>query len=184
MSNLSLSLSPYVTLSLCRSSVLSSGLSDYFSRVVFWRFWCKCCPWWLDVLAVENTNGTSDVFPGTEQGVEVECWLYNNHYSAEMAIRRGLSVLGPETLWLDFPCVAILFCPWIFLCHCYPVSLCIFLKQFNRNPIGHRIQRMSRKDASKIGKVQNFLKLPFGLVGRYTYNYDGNLRCWYTDWFE
>ncbi len=80
-------------------------------------------------------------FREQSKGVEVECCLYNNHYLAEMAIRRGLSVLGPETLWLDFPCVAILLCLWIFLCHCSPFFLCKFLKQFNRNPIGHWIQR-------------------------------------------
>lgn len=80
--------------------------------------------------------GHQTSFREQSRGVEVECSLYNNHYSAEMAIQRGLSVLGPETLWLDFPCVAILLCPWVFLCHCSPVFLCIFLKQFNRGPIG------------------------------------------------
>lgn len=31
------------------------------------------------------------------------------------------------------------------------------------------MQGMSQKDALKTGKVQNFLKLPFGVVGRYTF---------------
>lgn len=65
----------------------------------------------------ENTDGTSGVFSQKEArwsgGVQVECWLYNEHYSAQMAVQRGLSVQGPETLWLDFPCVAILLCPWM-----------------------------------------------------------------------
>lgn len=141
----------FLSLSLSRTldSFLSFGFPDYFSRVVFLRFWCKCCPWWLDVLCAENTNGTTGVFPGTERGVEVECWLYNNHYSAEMAIRRGLSVLGPDTLWLDFPCVAILLCPWMFLCHCSPVSLCILLKQLYRFSTSHRTQGINQ-DAVKI----------------------------------
>lgn len=42
--------------------------------------------------------GHQTSFREQSRGVEVEYWLYNNHYSAEMAIRRGLSVLGPEGL--------------------------------------------------------------------------------------
>lgn len=86
--------------------------------------------------------------------VEVECWLYNNHYSAEMAIQRGLSVWGPETPWLDFPCVAILLCPWTFLCHCSPAFLCIFLKQLNRNPVECR--ECHRKMHWRQGKYRIF----------------------------
>lgn len=50
------------------------------------------------------------VFP---EQLQVECRLYNNHYSAQMAVQRGLSVHGPETLWLDSPCVAIFLCAWM-----------------------------------------------------------------------
>lgn len=35
---------------------------------------------------------------GVAAVVQVECWLYNNHYSAQMAVQRGLSEHGPETL--------------------------------------------------------------------------------------
>lgn len=63
-----LPLPPSLFLLLHPSSLLSSDLSDCFFQVVFWRSWCKCCPWWLDLLGVENTNGTPDVFLGTEQG--------------------------------------------------------------------------------------------------------------------
>lgn len=49
-----------------------------------------------------NTDGTSGVFSRKErggvEGLQVECWLYNEHYSAQMAVQRGLSVQGPETL--------------------------------------------------------------------------------------
>lgn len=95
-------------------------------------------------------------FREQSRGVEVECWPYNNHYSAEMAIQRGLSVLGLETLWLDFPCVAILLCPWI---TGRPVFLCIFLKQFNGDTSGHRFQGMSNWKRCNTGKVRRFLEL-------------------------
>lgn len=48
------------------------------------------------------------LFRKSAGGLEVECRPYNNHYSAEMAIWRRLSVPRPETPWLDFPRVAIL----------------------------------------------------------------------------
>lgn len=74
-------------------------------------------------------------------GGAVECWPYNNHYSAEMAIRRGLSVLGLETPWLDFPCVALLLCLWIAVACYSPFEY--FCRQFNRDPIGCRFQGIS-----------------------------------------
>lgn len=99
------------------------------SQAVFWR--CKYCLCWLRVLG-EYQWDMQRLSRKRAGGVEVECWLYNNHYSAEMAIWRGLSVLGPETLWLDFPCVAILPRPRIVLCHRSSISLCRFLQQFNK----------------------------------------------------
>lgn len=114
-----------------------------FFGLYFWRFRSKYCPWWRDVPGVENTNGTpfKQWSSREEGGGAVECWPYNNHYSAEMAIRRGLSVLGLETPWLDFPCVALLLCLWIAVACYSPFEY--FCRQFNRDPIGCRFQGIS-----------------------------------------
>lgn len=87
----------------------------------------------------ENTDGTWDVFSRKgarwSGGVQVECWLYNEHYSAQMAVQRGLSVQRPETQWLDFPCVAIVLSPWTERNNCSCSSRWIALKQFNESPL-------------------------------------------------
>lgn len=77
-----------------------------------------------------------------------------------MAIQRGLSVLGPETLWLDFPCVAFLLCPWITVSHSSFVyfssnsTVVLLVTEF----IG------CRRKVHKTGKVQKCLKLPCTLT--------------------
>lgn len=63
----------------------------------------------------ENIDGASGVFSPKgarwSGGVQVECWLDNEHYSAQKAVQRGLSVQGPlskkKVLGLDFPCLTL-----------------------------------------------------------------------------
>lgn len=60
----------------------------------------------------ENTDGTSGLFSQKgarwSGGAQVECWLCNEYYSAQMAVHWGLSVQGPQTLGLH-----IWLCPWM-----------------------------------------------------------------------
>lgn len=130
---------------------LISSLSPW---AIFWEIWLQMLPSVARCASCgeyqqdfRHLSGNWVPVGGGGGGVEVECWLYNNHYSAEMAIRRGLSVLGPETLWLDFPRVAILL---LSLDLSVPLfSFCILLKQFNKNLTGHRTDGMSQRDVLK-----------------------------------
>lgn len=76
-----------------------------------------------------------------------------------MAIQKGLSVLGPETLWLDFPSVGILFYPWI------TVS-----RPFVRFPRNSTVVLLviefsqCHKKVHKTRKVWKCLRLPFDLT--------------------